>query len=137
MESADGTAPVAVAPSAVPTERFRVMPRPLGTAEVAEIAAGYGLAARRLARAGLDGVEVVASHGYLPAQFLNPATNQRTDSYGGSPEARLRFLREVLESVREQGRADLAVGMRISLDEREPAGLPADVARDAAVPAAA
>jgi len=137
MESTDGTAPVAVAPSAVPTERFRVMPRPLRTAEVAEIVQGYGLAARRLARAGLDGVEVVASHGYLPAQFLNPATNHRTDDYGGSPERRLRFLREVLESVREHGGADLVVGMRISLDEREPAGLPTDVARDAAVALAA
>ena len=137
MESTDGTAPVAVAPSAVPTERFRVMPRPLRTAEVAEIVQGYGLAARRLARAGLDGVEVVASHGYLPAQFLNQATNHRTDDYGGSPERRLRFLREVLESVREHGGADLVVGMRISLDEREPAGLPTDVARDAAVALAA
>jgi 2,4-dienoyl-CoA reductase-like NADH-dependent reductase (Old Yellow Enzyme family) len=137
MESSDGTAPVAVAPSAVPTERFRVMPRPLRTAEVAEIAEGYGLAASRLARAGLDGVEVVASHGYLPAQFLNPATNLRTDNYGGSPEGRLRFLREVLESVREHAGADLVVGMRISLDEREPAGLPADVAREAAVTLAA
>ena len=137
MESADGTAPAAVAPSAVPNERFRVMPRPLRTAEVAEIVQGYGQAARRLARAGLDGVEVVASHGYLPAQFLNPATNHRTDTYGGSPDDRLRFLREVLESVREHGGTDLVVGMRISLDEREPSGLPADVAREAAVTLAA
>ena len=137
MESTDGTAPVAVAPSAVPTERFRVMPRPLRTAEVAEIVQGYGMAARRLTQAGLDGVELVASHGYLPAQFLNPATNHRTDAYGGSPERRLRFLREVLESVREHGGMDQVVGMRISLDEREPAGLPADVARDAAVALAA
>jgi 2,4-dienoyl-CoA reductase-like NADH-dependent reductase (Old Yellow Enzyme family)/thioredoxin reductase len=137
MESSDGTAPAAVAPSAVPTERFRVMPRPLRTAEVAEIVQGYGLAAGRLTRAGLDGVEVVASHGYLPAQFLNPATNHRTDGYGGSPDGRLRFLREVLESVREHGGADLVVGMRISLDEREPSGLPADIAREAAVTLAA
>ena len=137
MESADGTAPVAVAPSAVPTERFRVMPRPLRTAEVAEIVHGYGLAAGRLARAGLDGVEVVASHGYLPAQFLNPATNRRTDGYGGSPEGRLRFLREVLTSVRKHGGAGLVVGMRISLDEREPSGLPAEIARQAAVTLAA
>jgi 2,4-dienoyl-CoA reductase-like NADH-dependent reductase (Old Yellow Enzyme family)/thioredoxin reductase len=133
MESADGTAPAAVAPSAVPNERFRVMPRPLRTAEVAEIVRGYGQAAGRLAQAGLDGVEVVASHGYLPAQFLNPATNRRTDGYGGSPDGRLRFLREVLESVREHGGTDLVVGMRISLDEREPSGLPADLAREAAV----
>lgn len=75
MESSDGAAPVAVAPSAVPTERFRVMPRPLRLAEIEEIIAGYAEAARRLIEAGLDGVEVVASHGYLPAQFLNPHVN--------------------------------------------------------------
>ena len=89
---------MAVAPSAVPTERFRVMPRPLRLAEVREIADGYGQAAARLQRAGLDGVEVVASHGYLPSQFLNPATNLRADEYGGTPENRLRFLREAFES---------------------------------------
>jgi 2,4-dienoyl-CoA reductase-like NADH-dependent reductase (Old Yellow Enzyme family) len=88
MDLADGTLTVAVAPSAVPTERFRVMPRPLRLAEIREIADGYGRSAERLQRAGLDGVEVVASHGYLPSQFLNPATNLRDDEYGGSPENR-------------------------------------------------
>ena len=84
MDLADGTLTVAVAPSAVPTERFRVMPRPLRLAEIREIADGYGQAAARLQRAGLDGVEVVASHGYLPSQFLNPAANLREDEYGGT-----------------------------------------------------
>src|ERR1041384_5826711 len=42
--------------------------------------------------AGLDGVEIVASHGYLPAQFLNPRLNRRTDKYGGSEQNRLRVL---------------------------------------------
>ncbi|HVB43758.1 MAG TPA: hypothetical protein VNF47_13795 [Streptosporangiaceae bacterium] len=60
----------------------------------------YAAAARRFARAGFDGVKVVASHGYLPAQFLNPRTNMRTDSYGGSPENRLRFLREAIATAR-------------------------------------
>ena len=86
MDLADGTLTVAVAPSAVPTERFRVMPRPLRLAEIREIIDGYGQAAARLQRAGLDGVEVVASHGYLPSQFLNPAVNLRTDEYGGTQE---------------------------------------------------
>ena len=43
---------------------------------------GFAAAARRLVSAGLDGVEVVASHGYLPAQFLNPRVNLRADAYG-------------------------------------------------------
>ena len=67
MESRDGSSPVALAPSAVPNERFRVMPRAMSTAEVEEIIEGYAQAASRLEHAGLDGVEIVASHGYLPA----------------------------------------------------------------------
>ncbi|MBI3647739.1 MAG: oxidoreductase, partial [Actinobacteria bacterium] len=65
MESQDGSAPVAVAPSAVPTERFHVMPRALPVDLLREIVAGYGSGARRMREAGLDGAEIVASHGYL------------------------------------------------------------------------
>jgi NADH:flavin oxidoreductases, Old Yellow Enzyme family len=53
-----------------------------------------------MAAAGIDGVEVVASHGYLPAQFLNPRLNLREDGYGGSFENRLRFLREAVAACR-------------------------------------
>lgn len=126
MESTDGSMPVALAPSAVPNERFRVMPRALSTAEIGEIVAGYAAAARRLVAGGLDGVEVVASHGYLPSQFLNPHVNRRQDGYGGSDERRRRFLVEVLEAVRDAIGAEHALGVRISLDERDPAGLPAE-----------
>ncbi len=128
MESADGTAPVAVAPSPVPSERFGVMPRGLRGREISELVEGYGAAAARLVRAGLDGVEIVASHGYLPSQFLNPRVNLRDDEYGGTPGNRVRFLREVAESVRQQAGPGAAVGIRISVDERDPAGLPEDIA---------
>ncbi|HEY5185944.1 MAG TPA: FAD-dependent oxidoreductase [Actinomycetes bacterium] len=123
MESEDGTLPVALAPSAVPNERFHVMPRAMTVALIEEMVSCYGAAAGRIRRAGLDGVEVVASHGYLPAQFLNPRTNLRTDGYGGSPENRLRFLREVLEAVRAAAGPELAVGLRISADEASADGL--------------
>ena len=81
MESANGLLAVAYAPSAVPNERFHVMPREMDAAMIADIVAGYAAAARRMRQAGLDGVEVVASHGYLGAQFLNPRVNQREDTY--------------------------------------------------------
>ena len=80
MESEDGTLPVALAPSAVPNERFHVMPRAMPVAQVREMVRCYAEAAVRMRTAGYDGVEIVASHGYLPAQFLNPRTNLRTDS---------------------------------------------------------
>lgn len=126
MESQDGSAPVALAPSAVPTERFHVMPRAMPVALIDEVVAGYGQAARRLQTAGLDGVEIVASHGYLPAQFLNPAVNLRTDGYGGSDENRLRFVREVIAAVRAAVGRDFVVGLRISADELSHDGLDAD-----------
>lgn len=128
MESTDGTAPVPVAPSAVPNERFHVMPRALRPAEITGIVDGYGAAAARLTSAGLDGVEIVASHGYLPSQFLNPHVNRRDDRYGGTPENRLRFLYEVAEAVRQRSGPGAAVGIRISVAERDPAGLPEDIA---------
>ncbi|MFL5258333.1 MAG: FAD-dependent oxidoreductase, partial [Hyphomicrobiales bacterium] len=117
MEGQDGTAPVAYAPSAVPNERFHVMPRPLSKRMIAEIVDGYGKAAARLRKAGLDGCEVVASHGYLPAQFLNPKVNRRTDEYGGNLANRMRFLTEVLQSIRESARPDFVTGLRISGEE--------------------
>ncbi len=98
-----------------PTERFRIVPRALSLDEVDEIIEGYGAAARRMAEAGADGVEIVASHGYLPAQFLSRRVNRRDDRYGGSFDNRLRFMREVAAAVRRQaprgahrGRADLS-----------------------------
>jgi 2,4-dienoyl-CoA reductase-like NADH-dependent reductase (Old Yellow Enzyme family) len=128
MESQDGSAPVALAPSAVPNERFHVMPRALTLELIGEIVEGYGAAARRLREAGLDGVEIVASHGYLPSQFLNPSVNLREDRYGGSREGRLRFLEEVIAAVRREAGHDFVVGLRISADELEDDGLPADEA---------
>lgn len=123
MEGQDGTAPVAYAPSAIPNERFHVMPRAMSKKMIREIVDGYGSAARRLAQAGLDGVEIVASHGYLPAQFLNPRTNIRDDRYGGSFANRLRFILEVTASIRRQAGPNLIVGLRISGDDKDHAGL--------------
>lgn len=127
----DGSAQVPVAPSAVPQERFHVMPRALRLDEVRAIVNGYADAAGRLEQAGLDGVEIVASHGYLPAQFLNPAVNRREDDYGGSAENRARFLHEVVQAVRARVGHRIAVGLRLSIGERDPAGLDEQTALDA------
>jgi 2,4-dienoyl-CoA reductase-like NADH-dependent reductase (Old Yellow Enzyme family) len=125
-EADGGLLSVAYAPSSVPNERFRVMPRPLKTAMIDSIVAGYGDAARRMETAGIDGVEIVASHGYLPAQFLNPRVNLRDDAYGGSLEGRLRFLREVIADIRSKVADVFVVGMRISGSEIDEQGLTED-----------
>lgn len=123
MEAEGGLLAVAYAPSSVPSERFHVMPRALPPRMIEEIVRGYADAARRMAAGGLDGVEIVASHGYLPSQFLNPRVNLRTDDYGGSTENRQRFLREIIAAVRAVVPEGFVVGLRISGDEMDPEGL--------------
>ncbi|MER6976709.1 FAD-dependent oxidoreductase [Streptomyces carpinensis] len=127
LESKDGSAPVAWAPSATPSERFHVMPRAMTEAEIREVLDGYGQAARRLRQAGLDGVEIVASHGYLPAQFLNPEVNVRNDDWGGDRQGRLRFLRAALRSARKEAGDGFVVGLRISGDELSHDGLSSEL----------
>ena len=122
----EGVIQPAFAPSFAPSERFRTVPRPLSTGMIAEIIEGYGSVARRMAEAGADGVEIVASHGYLPAQFLNPRVNCREDRYGGSLENRLRFTHDAITAVRKAVPAEMIVGMRFSGDELDADGLNED-----------
>ena len=122
-QAADGTLAVAVAPSAIPNERFHVMPREMSVALIKDVVRGFESAAGRIRLAGLDGIEVVASHGYLIAQFFNPRVNIRSDEYGGSLENRVRFAREVLTAVRRGAGPKLTVGMRLSGEEKDHDGL--------------
>ena len=126
MDTRDGTLAVSLAPSVVPTERFHTMPRAMTAEDIEEIVAAYGSAAARFAAAGFEGGEIVASHGYLPSQFLNPRANLRTDDYGGDPERRLRFLREVIGAVRGATDPGYVLGLRISVEEITPEGLTAE-----------
>ena len=88
--------------SVTPTGRKpTVTPRSMTKTEIRRTAADYGKAAANAIEGGFDGVQVQANYLYLIPQFLNSATNLRTDEYGGSIENRARFLFEVLESVLE------------------------------------
>jgi 2,4-dienoyl-CoA reductase-like NADH-dependent reductase (Old Yellow Enzyme family) len=71
-------------------------------------------AARRVAEAGCDGVEITASKGYLLHQFLNPVTNRRTDRYGGSVERRFQLLHDVVLRVRAAVGEGFLFGIRLS-----------------------
>jgi 2,4-dienoyl-CoA reductase-like NADH-dependent reductase (Old Yellow Enzyme family) len=109
-----GPRPPAVAASSIPSARFLTEPRELSIAEIGEMLDGYRQAAVHAREGGLDGVEVCAGFGYLPTQFLSAHANARTDRYGGSFENRLRFLREVLDAMREGIGRDGAVGCRLT-----------------------
>ncbi len=78
-------------------------------------------AAKRAEKAGFDYIELQFGHGYLLAQFLSPAVNDRTDEYGGSLENRAKFPLEVLNAVKNA--VSLPVIARISGDEMIPNGL--------------
>lgn len=80
--------------------------RPLDPAEISGIVADYRCAARNAITAGFDGVQLHAANGYLIDQFLRNKSNLRTDAYGGAPENRVRFLREVVEEVAAEIGAD-------------------------------
>ena len=126
MEAGEGLLAVAYSASAVPNERFHVMPKPLNQRMINEISEGYVQAARYLHEAGIDGAEFVASHGYLPAQFMSTQVNLREDQYGGSLENRLRFSVDILKAIRAATSDDFVIGMRISADELDGGGLDAD-----------
>ena len=75
-------------------------PRPLATAEITRIVQAFADAAERCQRAGFDGIQIHAAHGYLLGQFLTPYTNRRTDEFGGALEQRIRVLRDVFRAIR-------------------------------------
>ena len=105
------------APSAVPDPMFREVPKAVELHEIAEIVAGYGTVAWHCAEGGFDGVELQCSHSSIVRGFLSPATNLRTDSYGGPLPSRARIVLEIIDAVREAIGPGRALGVRICGDE--------------------
>jgi mycofactocin system FadH/OYE family oxidoreductase 2 len=105
------------APSAVADPLFREVPKAVDQAEIEEIIAGYGLVAEHCAEGGFDGIELQCSHSSIVRGFLSPATNRRTDEYGGSLENRTRLLTQIVAAVRHVIGNRLALGVRLCGDE--------------------
>ncbi len=88
-------------------------PKAMTKEEVKQTIAEFIRSAKLSIEAGFDGVEIHCAHGYLPNQFINTASNQRTDEYGGSIENRCRFVLEIAQGmINEIGASK--VGIRIS-----------------------
>ena len=105
------------APSAVADPLFREVPKAVTHAEIDEIIAGYATVAEHCAEGGFDGIELQCSHSSIVRGFLSPATNKRTDEYGGSLANRTRLLVEIVAAVRRVIGNRLALGVRICGDE--------------------
>jgi 2,4-dienoyl-CoA reductase (NADPH2) len=86
-------------------------------ADIQAVITMFADAADRARRAGFDGVEIHAAHGYLLSSFLSPASNARTDTYGGSLENRARLLVEVIQRVRQRVGKAFPVWCRLDAKE--------------------
>ncbi len=90
-----------VGPSANDTDKFPQC-REMSLQEIDQVVEAFAKAAGRAQKAGFDGVQLHAAHGYLLSEFLSPFFNKRTDNYGGSVENRARILLEVFQAVRNE-----------------------------------
>ncbi|MFE2941461.1 NADH:flavin oxidoreductase/NADH oxidase [Streptomyces sp. NPDC059255] len=102
-----------VAPSAIAYDGLAV-PHELTVDEIQRLVRDFADSARRALAAGFQVAEVHGAHGYLINSFLSPASNRRTDAYGGSFENRIRFALEVVDAVRTVWPEDLPVFFRTS-----------------------
>ena len=111
-----------LAPSPVREPAHRAFPKEAEDWDLDRIVTAYADTAERMQAAGLDGFELEC-YGHLLDQFWSPATNNRTDEYGGSLDNRLRFTFRVLDAIRGRIGADFIVGLRLVVDEAWDKGL--------------
>lgn len=111
------------APSSVPCPTNRETPHEFSTKEVYDLIQHYADAALRCKKAGFDGVEIHAAHGYMGGQFLSPRSNKRVDEFGGGLEGRAYFMKLVVEGIKKVCGNDFVVTARISSKENRIGGL--------------
>lgn len=112
-----------VGPSNIPSTLTGVIPQPMTKKMINDVTKGYVEASARLQKAGFDGVEVHAGHGYLLNQFFSPLYNDRTDEYGGSLENRTRFAVEVANAIRKKCGENFIICFRLNCQDFIDGGL--------------
>lgn len=105
---------IPIAPSAVPSPIYRTMPRVMSEEDIQRTVSDFAKAAKRCKTCGADAVEVSLSVGYLLSQFLSPLVNLRTDRWGGSDDARMKFPLTVLQGIRQEVGAEYPILIKIS-----------------------
>lgn len=106
-----------IAPSPIAfNDEYRV-PNEITEEEMNEVIESFKHAAKRCVEIGYDIIEIHGAHGYLINEFLSPLTNKRTDEYGGSKENRARFLKRVINAVREVWPIEKPLGLRVSAED--------------------
>jgi 2,4-dienoyl-CoA reductase-like NADH-dependent reductase (Old Yellow Enzyme family) len=116
-----------IAPSALPYGPGWHVPREMTEDDMTWVRDHFVAAAQRAVRIGFDAIELHMAHGYLAHSFMSPLSNRRTDRYGGTPENRMRFPREIAGAVRQVVPRATALGARITGSDWLDGGLtPAD-----------
>ena len=119
-----------VAPSAIPIKgevaSFFNPPRELSEDEIYEIINRFAYSAKIAKKAGFDGVQIHAAHGYLISQFLSPLSNIRSDKWGGSIENRMRFLTEIYTKIREATSKEFIVCVKLNSADFQKGGFSED-----------
>ena len=136
--SRDAIGVQAIAPSAVTCPGAKVghpLPREMSLADIERVTEAFAAAAARARRAGFDGVEVHAAHGYLLDEFLSPLTNRRGDEYGGDLAGRMRIILEVVRAVRAELGLDGVLSVRLGACDYMDGGTTADEGAACAVEA--
>jgi len=120
------TSPEPTSPSGVPYRGAKPAVRPsraLTIDEIKDVVRRFVLASAVARDAGCAGVEIHAAHGFLLNQFLSPATNQRTDDYGGSLENRMRLLLEIVAEVRGEVGGSFPIAVKLNVSDGRQAGV--------------
>ncbi|MRR57209.1 MAG: NADH:flavin oxidoreductase [Deltaproteobacteria bacterium] len=115
----------ALGPSSNDTDKFPSC-REMTLQEIDQVVEAFGMAAGRAKKAGFDGVQFHAAHGYLLSQFLSPFFNKRTDNYGGSVENRARILLKAFKAVRIEVGEEYPVFVKINSEDFVEGGLTVD-----------
>ena len=107
--------------------------REMTQGDIGEIVRAYAEAALRAKKAGYDGVQVHAAHGYLLSQFLSPWFYRRTDRYGGSVENRARIILEILAAIRGVAGGEYPVLVKVNSEDFLEGGLTREDSQQAAL----
>jgi 2,4-dienoyl-CoA reductase-like NADH-dependent reductase (Old Yellow Enzyme family) len=97
-----------------------IIPKEMSAAEIGEVIQAFGSAAKRAVKAGADGIQVHAAHGYLISQFLSPFFNHRNDEWGGSDLNRFRFLREIILNIRKAIPKGMPILVKLNANDYTP-----------------
>ncbi|MFQ5998536.1 MAG: hypothetical protein ACE5KO_04445, partial [Candidatus Bathyarchaeia archaeon] len=116
----------ALSSSQSPDVASHSIPKEMEIEDIKEVQNAFAISANNAKEAGFDGFELHGTHSYLIEQFLSPFYNKRQDEYGGSTENRMRFVVELLERIRQKIGYDVALGIRMNIDEMLPGGLKID-----------